>query len=300
MKKVKTPAEIRNIILRVRREGKSIGLVPTMGALHEGHISLVRQARESCDYLVASIFVNPVQFGPGEDLESYPRNLEKDCSLLAKEGCDLLFVPEPEDMYSGSESVSLSAGSLGEHLCGSSRPGHFSGVLLVVSKLFNMIQPDSAFFGQKDAQQAVIIQRMAADLDFPVRIAIGQTVREGDGLALSSRNGYLDEEERNRAPALYAALCAARDEVAGGETESAVVARLIRDLLEEAGFRVDYAEAVDAETLQPVDVLAGTVLIAAAGYLGKTRLIDNIAIRIKDGRVEETTLEFPEWSRYEK
>ncbi|MBN1163137.1 MAG: pantoate--beta-alanine ligase, partial [Candidatus Krumholzibacteriota bacterium] len=210
MRKTKTPAEIREILREIKRSEKVTGLVPTMGALHQGHLSLVRMARERCDYVIVSIFVNPKQFGPKEDFDLYPRTLDKDIEILEKLGVDLLFIPGAEDIYSSAGRTGISIKELAGHLCGASRPGHFQGVMLVVAKLFNIIDPGYAFFGQKDAQQAVIIQRMAADLDFPVKIIVGPTVREDDGLALSSRNRYLKGRQRESAPALFRGLEEAR------------------------------------------------------------------------------------------
>ncbi len=298
MRTARTPAEARDIVRERKRSGKSIGFVPTMGALHEGHQSLVRMARENTDFVVSSIFVNPKQFGPREDLAGYPRDEADDSGILERLGCDLLFIPEGREMYTPNDRTRLTVRDLSGTLCGASRPGHFDGVVLVVAKLLNIVQPDVAFFGQKDAQQAVIVQRMVADLDFPVRIRLGPTVREQDGLAMSSRNRYLGGDERSRAPALYRALEAARGAIEGGERAPSVVSSLMKGIMEEAGFEVDYAEAVDGAALGMIDRLEGTVLLAAAGRMGRARLIDNIALVISGNDVRETLLEFPEWSRY--
>ena len=295
---VRDPAGVRDLVGAARRSGRSIGFVPTMGALHEGHMSLVRLGRERASYLVASIFVNPKQFGPREDYGRYPRDEARDAALLEDAGCDLLFAPSERDIYSRDDRTRISVGMLDEFLCGASRPGHFDGVALIVAKLLNIVQPDEAFFGQKDAQQAVIIQRMAADLDFPVRIVVCPTVREADGLAMSSRNAYLSESERGRAAALYEGLMEAREAIRNGERAPGAVKRIMVARLTRSELAVDYAEVVDAATLRPVNGIDGLVLIAAAARLGRTRLIDNIVLRVSPDGVEEAALEFPEWSRY--
>jgi pantoate--beta-alanine ligase len=295
---VRDPADVRDLAGKARKSGASIGFVPTMGALHEGHMSLVRLGRERTSYMVVSIFVNPKQFGPREDYGSYPRDEEGDATSLEEAGCDLLFAPSERDLYSSDDRTRVSVGGLDEFLCGSSRPGHFNGVALVVAKLFNIVQPDEAYFGQKDAQQAVIIQRMAADLDVPVRIVVGPTVREDDGLAMSSRNVYLSAEERGRAVALYEALMAARKALEEGERVPEAVKRIMISRLSRSELLIDYAEVVDAATLRPVCEVDGLMLIAVAARLGGTRLIDNIVLRVSRERVEEARLEFPEWSRY--
>jgi len=299
MKTVTTPADARRLLERMRETGGAVGFVPTMGAMHAGHESLVTMARERTGIVVASIFVNPRQFGPGEDFERYPRVLEKDSAALERLGCDVLFAPRRDSIYSADDRTAISVAGLGDGLCGASRPGHFEGVLLIVAKLFNIVRPDAAFFGQKDAQQAVIIQRMTVDLDMPVRIFIGPTVREPDGLAMSSRNAYLGPGERARAPGMRRGLLDALDAVRRGERGADPVRRLVLARMDEAGFAVEYATVVDGRTMEPVERIDGTVLIAAAGRLGATRLIDNIALRVEGGNVRETVLEFPEWSRYE-
>jgi pantoate--beta-alanine ligase len=269
-----------------------------MGALHEGHASLVRMARARTGFVVASIFVNPKQFGPREDLARYPRTFEADRALLADLGCDLLFHPEPSALYSPADRTRVSVEGISDVLCGASRHGHFQGVALIVAKLFNIVGPDEAFFGQKDAQQALVIQRMASDLDFPVAIRLGPTVREADGLAMSSRNRYLGPEDRARAAALYAGLSMARSMIEAGERDPAPVAAAMREQMRAAGFEVEYAVAVAGATLGRLDRIEGTVLLACAGRLGGTRLIDNVALRVSGGTVEEIVLEFPGWSRY--
>ena len=299
MKKATSLTEAAGILAEVRRKGLSIGLVPTMGALHEGHISLVKMSLARSGYTAVSIFVNPKQFGEGEDLDEYPRTEDKDAARLEELGCDLLFMPGPGALYSDSDRTSVSLSGLGDYLCGADRPGHFDGVLLVVSKLFNIIRPDYAFFGQKDAQQAVIIQRMAADLDFPVRIFLGPTVREEDGLAMSSRNRYLSREERAKAPKMREGLLAAAGAIEKGERDASAVKDIVTASMDTGGFEIDYVECVDGGTLQPLQSVDGTVLLAAAGKLGATRLIDNIAMEVGRDGAAETLLEFPEWSRYE-
>jgi pantoate--beta-alanine ligase len=296
---VRKAADVRNAVLEARLQGKKIGFVPTMGALHEGHENLVRSACERTGYVVSSIFVNPKQFGPKEDYTRYPRDETADAAALERLGCDLLFSPGERDLYTSSDRTRISVQGLDEFLCGSSRPGHFKGVALVIAKLFNIVQPDEAYFGQKDAQQAVIIQRMSADLDFPVRIVIEPTVREPDGLARSSRNEYLSNGERKRAVALYEALAEAKSSIEAGERSPTAVKQSMLTRMTQAGFDIDYAEVVDGATLRPVKDVEGVILIAVAGWMGGTRLIDNIAVRVKGSGVEEIVLEFPEWSRYE-
>jgi pantoate--beta-alanine ligase len=298
MKTVTTPRDARRIVDEVRKTGSRIGLVPTMGALHEGHASLLRMARARTGFVVASIFVNPKQFGPREDLARYPRTFEADRRMLEELGCDLLFHPETSALYSPADRTRVSVEGMSDVLCGASRHGHFQGVLLVVAKLFNIVGPDEAYFGQKDAQQALVIQRMAADLDFPVAVRLGPTVREADGLAMSSRNRYLGPDDRPRAAAMYAGLAAARAMIEAGERDPAAVSASMRETMRAAGFDVEYATAVAGATLGPIDRIEGTVLLACAGRLGETRLIDNVVLRVSGGTVEEIALEFPAWSRY--
>ncbi|MCX5752066.1 MAG: pantoate--beta-alanine ligase [Candidatus Krumholzibacteria bacterium] len=298
MKTVTTPREARRAIDEIKKAGARVGLVPTMGALHEGHASLVRMARARTEFVVASIFVNPRQFGPKEDLSRYPRTLEADRRMLEDLGCDLLFHPNDADLYSPADRTRISVEGISDVLCGAARRDHFQGVALVVAKLFNIIGPDAAFFGQKDAQQALVIQRMAADLDIPVTILLGPTVREADGLAMSSRNRYLDPESRSKAPAMYAALASARRRIEAGERDPAPLAAMMTGTMRAAGFDVEYAGAVDGATLEPLERMAGTVLLACAGRIGGTRLIDNVTLRVSGAKVEEIVLEFPEWSRY--
>src|SRR5262245_9989756 len=236
---------VRESIFTPRERGLTVGLVPTMGALHEGHLSLVRLSKESCGLTVVSIFVNPLQFGPGEDLERYPRREKEDAALLEKEGVDLLYAPDPKTFYPAEFSTSVEVGRVSERGEGGIRPGHFRGVATVVAKLFHQVQPDMAFFGAKDLQQVAVVRRMVEDLDFPVHIEVGETVREPDGLALSSRNAYLTPDERQVAAGFPAALFEARDRVAAGERDSEQLERDTRLDLESAGLVVDYVEVVD-------------------------------------------------------
>jgi len=260
----------------LRRSGR-LALVPTMGALHEGHLSLVRLAASAADATVVSIFVNPTQFGPGEDFERYPRDLERDADLAEAAGADVLFVPSTEAMYPDGFSTTVHVGGMTERLCGAHRPGHFDGVTTVVAKLFGIVRPDIAVFGQKDGQQVAVIERMVADLDLGVRIVRGEIVREADGLAMSSRNRYLSTDERRRALALPEALGEVRELFGQGERSSDAVLGAVRGRIEsEPGVALQYVEAVDAVTLEAVDVLRDGVMVAAAVVVGETRLIDNV------------------------
>ncbi len=271
-----TSDEVRQHIAEARQRGRLIGLVPTMGALHVGHVSLLRAARKECGFVVASIFVNPTQFGPKEDFTRYPRPIEKDLAICGSEGADLVFAPEPATMYPPGFCTFVEVQGLQDPLCGASRPGHFRGVATVVLKLFQIVQPDLAYFGQKDAQQVRIIQQMVHDLNVPVRIQVCSIVREPDGLALSSRNQYLSPEDRKKATVLYRALQEARRLIEGGERDPAVVRRALAAPIEATpGAALDYAEVVDAETLRPRERLEGAILLAVAVRFGNTRLIDN-------------------------
>jgi pantoate--beta-alanine ligase len=269
---------VRAAMRNLRADGGTVAFVPTMGALHEGHLSLVARAQEVADHVVASIFVNPTQFGEGEDLESYPRPEEEDRVKLENAGCDLLWAPTPDEVYPAGFSTSIRVSGVTEGLCGASRPGHFDGVAVVVAKLFNQIAPDYALFGEKDYQQLALIRRMTRDLDFDIEIIGVPTVREADGLALSSRNAYLTDDERSRAVALPIAMGEAAAAIIGGESVSfAIIAAKAK--LFEAGFStVDYIELRDAETLEPVETLESPARLLAAAKIGKTRLIDNIAV----------------------
>ena len=264
------------------REGGRVGLLPTMGALHEGHLSLVRAAREQCDSVVVSIFVNPLQFGPNEDLAKYPRTLARDCELLAREKVDVVFVPSGDDMYPKDAATYVTVEGMSEKLCGRSRPGHFRGVTTVVSKLFHIVEPELAFFGQKDAAQCAIIRRMVRDLNLPVEIVVGPIVREPDGLAMSSRNAYLSPAERKSAPVLYRALMEVKRVFEQGERNSSALTEAgKRVLAQEPRARLDYLEIVDPESLESVESADQPVLIAVAAFLGNTRLIDNTLLSPK-------------------
>ena len=283
MRVVRSRAELREALEPARRQERSIGLVPTMGYLHEGHLSLLRAARRRCDLVVMSLFVNPAQFGRGEDLEGYPRDEARDHELAEREGVDLIYAPPTEEVYPEGFATSVEVGEeLTEVLCGAPErrgAGHFRGVTTVVAKLLNSVGPDVAFFGQKDAQQALVIRRMVRDLEFPVQIEVLPTVREPDGLAMSSRNAYLDAEERRRAAALIRALRAAEAVAASGETQPQVALDAARAELERAGIEPEYLEARDAEGLAPAESLNGRpVLVAVAARVGQARLIDNLVI----------------------
>lgn len=273
---VSSVAEVRAQVKEWRRLGLSVGLVPTMGYLHEGHKSLIVRAVAENDRVVVSDFVNPIQFGPGEDLESYPRDIEADARLCEAAGAHLVFHPGPEDMYAPDFCTYVDMHGLTEGLCGRTRPTHFRGVCTVVSKLFHIVAPDRAYFGQKDAQQLAVIRRMVRDLDFDIEIVGCPIVREQDGLAKSSRNTYLNAEERKAAVVLSRAVNLGRSMMEKGERSASVVLASMRALIEsEPLARIDYVEMVDAFSMQPVDEARGSVLCAMAVYVGKTRLIDN-------------------------
>ena len=272
---------MRNTCERLRNAGKIIGLVPTMGALHEGHLSLVRIARERADTVVVSIYVNPAQFSTGEDLESYPRVLERDVSLLQSAGADYVFTPGDAMMYPSGFATYVVVGGLTEGLCGRSRPTHFRGVTTVVSKLFNIVRPHVAVFGEKDAQQLAVIRRMTRDLDFGVKIIGAPIVREPDGLAMSSRNAYLTPEERQGAAVLNKSLREAERLAATGETSAGEILARVRETISQSPLAaIDYLELVDTDTLQPLTEVTGTGLLALAVRFGKTRLIDNTVLRV--------------------
>lgn len=264
---------------QARAESHVIGLVPTMGALHEGHLSLVRLARKECSRVYASLFVNPKQFGPGEDFAKYPRTFESDAAQFAESGVDALFAPTPEEMYPVGFSTHVSVEGIGDRLEGRSRPGHFRGVSTVVLKLFETVQPDFAYFGRKDAQQVCVLQRMVRDLNLNVQIVVCPIVREPDGLALSSRNAYLNPDERRAATVLHRALEAARAAIAAGTRDAMQLQDMIRSVFEKEPFaRLDYAEAVSADSFEPVVRVSRASYVLLAAYLGKTRLIDNLYI----------------------
>jgi pantoate--beta-alanine ligase len=282
VKTVRNVAELREALQRVRRAGRSIGLVPTMGFFHEGHLSLIRRARQDCDFVVVSLFVNPAQFGPGEDLEGYPRDEERDLALAEAEDVDLLFAPPVDQVYPAGFDTSVEVRGLTDTLEGDPRQrssAHFRGVTTMVTKLFNMVGPDVAFFGQKDAQQALVIRKLVRDLDIPVRIEVCPTVRDENGLALSSRNAYLSDQDRRRAHALSRALRAAEARVAAGERDARAVVATARAELEAAGVEPDYLEVRSATDLSPVERVNGSTLLAVAAHVGGARLIDNTILR---------------------
>lgn len=271
---------MRSASREARRAGKSLGLVPTMGALHEGHLSLVRVARAASNLVAVSIFVNPTQFGPNEDLASYPRSLERDCELLDHEGVDFIFAPSVEEMYPSGAVTWVTVEELSEKLDGRSRPGHFRGVTTVVSKLFHIVEPDMAFFGQKDAAQVVVVRRMVKDLNFGVEITACPIVREPDGLAMSSRNAYLNGEQRRQALVLQHSLLRVQELQRNGESSSERLAAAGREeLAREPAVRLDYLELVDPQTLDPVKDVSNGALVAVAAYVGTTRLIDNLLLQ---------------------
>jgi len=270
---------MRSASRAAKTAGKRVGFVPTMGALHEGHLSLVRSAKAQCDVVAASIFVNPTQFGPNEDFSKYPRAFERDRELFAKEGVELLFAPAVEEMYPAGAVTYVTVEGISERLCGKSRPGHFRGVTTVVSKLFNIVEPDIAFFGQKDAAQVAIIRRMVRDLDIPVEIAVCPIVREADGLAMSSRNTYLDLQQRKAALVLYRSLQKVKREFESGESNAAKLAEQGRKLFaQEPSVRLDYLEIVAPDNLEALDNIESSALVAVAAFLGATRLIDNFIL----------------------
>lgn len=276
MQIVSSPQEMQALAMGWKRSGRSVGFVPTMGCLHEGHLSLMRLARPRCDVLVASIFVNPAQFGPNEDLEAYPRDFERDEVLCHNEGVDVLYYPQVTDMYAADASVGVDEKQLTKGLCGALRPGHFRGVCTVVAKLFNLVLPDLAVFGEKDAQQLRVIRRMVRDLNFPVEIVAGPIIREADGLAMSSRNRYLNEVERAQAICLRRALDRVQAAFRSGEFCAAVLMDQVKaEIGRETLAELEYVAIVDNESLEPVEAIAADALVALAVRLGSTRLIDN-------------------------
>lgn len=281
MRIVRTVAELRAQVATARAEGRRVGLVPTMGAFHEGHLSLMRRARERCGLVIVTLFVNPTQFNEAADLQRYPRDEARDARLAEGAGADLLFAPAVEEVYPPGFATMVEVAGVSEPLEGVVRgPAHFRGVATVVAKLFNMAQPDDAFFGQKDAQQALLIRRMARDLDLPVRIEVCPTVREADGLAMSSRNVLLDREARSRAPVLYAALRGMEADVEHGERDVARLLARARAVLAARGVQAEYLAVVSTDTLAPVTVVAGDALVALAARFGAVRLIDNVLLHV--------------------
>jgi pantoate--beta-alanine ligase len=279
MQIINTVAAMQSFCRELRARGVILGFVPTMGALHEGHLSLLRRAKAECDVVAASIFVNPLQFAPGEDLARYPRTFEEDCKLLEAEGVKVLFAPDAAEMYPDGAATTVTVAGVGDRLDGASRPGHFAGVATIVAKLFNVVRPDRAYFGQKDAAQLAVIRQMVRDLNFDVELVGCPIVRDGDGLALSSRNRYLSATERQQALVLDAALSRMKQMIAEGERDSAT---LIRGGMEAfqmvTGVRLDYLSVADASTLLPVTSVHSGTLVAIAAYVGNTRLIDNFLV----------------------
>lgn len=277
MQVVHTIAEVRQAVKNAKSQGKTVGLVPTMGFLHEGHESLITRAHHECDYVVVSDFVNPIQFAPTEDLESYPRDLDHDCELAEKAGADLVFNPLPEEMYASDASCYVNTDALTHELCGLTRPIHFRGVCTVVAKLFNIVQCDRAYFGEKDAQQLAVIKRMVRDLNFPIEIIGCPIIREADGLAKSSRNAYLSDQERVSALCVSRAIFKGKELVEAGERDAKTVLSAMRKIIEaEPLARIDYVKMVDFETITQIDTIGDRpILCAVAVYFGTTRLIDN-------------------------
>lgn len=281
MQVIDTVAALRQHLAAPRAAGKQIGLVPTMGYLHAGHLSLVDAARRDCDVVVMSIFVNPRQFGPQEDLESYPRDMARDLGLAREAGVDVVFTPGVDDVYPEGYQTEVIVSTLTHPLCGALRPGHFNGVTTVVAKLFNMVGPDCAYFGQKDYQQAAVIQRMVTDLNMPLTIVVCPTIREDDGLAMSSRNAYLSPEERQAALVLSRSLSLAQKQLDQGERDPQRLEAVVRDCIAaEARARIDYVTVCDPHTLQAMDTIADSVLVVLAVFIGETRLIDNAKLSI--------------------
>ena len=279
MEVAKTIQSARAFVKAARSQGRRIGFVPTMGALHSGHISLIEAAKQQADFVVVSIFVNPTQFGPGEDFEKYPRPIEGDLEICREQGVDLVFAPTAEEMYAGENLTWVTVEKLSESLCGQFRPGHFRGVATVCAKLFNIVQPDVAFFGQKDAQQALVIKRMVADLNMPLEIVVCPTVREPDGLAMSSRNQYLGPSRRKDAAYIYKSLQKCQQMIDHGIKDVRRITAEMQKILNQApSMKTEYVSIVDAETLQSVDRVADKVLAAVAVKIGSTRLIDNILV----------------------
>ncbi|MCR5647403.1 MAG: pantoate--beta-alanine ligase [Acholeplasmatales bacterium] len=283
MKIVHTVKEVREIVSGWRREGKSVGFVPTMGYLHEGHKSLIEKSVSMNDKTVVSVFVNPTQFGPNEDLARYPRDLDRDAKLVESAKADLIFNPEPSEMYGPHFTTTVNTSEVTEHLCGAKRPVHFGGVCLVLTKLFNIVKPDRAYFGQKDAQQLAVVRRFVRDLNFDIEIIGCPIIREDDGLAKSSRNTYLSLEERKAAPILYKSLMEGKKLLDNGERDANKIIKAITDVLNtEKLAKVDYVSIVDNENIQPVTTVKGEVLVAIAVYIGTTREIDNIIYKVED------------------
>ena len=283
MKTITKIGEMRSAVKALKSQGKTIGFVPTMGYLHEGHLSLVRESIKKADSTVVSVFINPAQFGPTEDFEDYPRDMKRDSEILEKEGVDYLFVPEVKEMYPEGYKTYVEVCGFQDRLCGRSRPGHFRGVSTVVLKLFNIVNPDFSFFGQKDAQQAIILEKMVQDLDLEVKIEILPIIREEDGLALSSRNTYLNTEERRAALVLSESLGEAQKMIEKGEKDvESIISRMKEIIKGEPLAKIDYIEIVDIDNLNPLTSIGKKVLVALAVFIGKVRLIDNVIVHTKE------------------
>ncbi|WP_105613972.1 pantoate--beta-alanine ligase [Vallitalea okinawensis] len=273
--------KLRNLLDQYRYDGKAIGFVPTMGYLHKGHLSLIESSAKENDITVLSIYINPTQFGPNEDLDQYPRDLENDKKLAEEAGADIIFIPDNEMMYKTHHATFVNVNGLTNHLCGASRPTHFEGVTTIVTKLFNIVQPNRAYFGQKDAQQAIVIKRMVEDLNMPLKVVVCPIVREKDGLAMSSRNAYLSKEERKQATILYKALQEAKSRIEQGQRSATEIRDLMEQMIQtQPAATIDYVSIVSEKTLEDIDVLEGKILIALAVKMGKTRLIDNLRLEV--------------------
>jgi len=280
MKVYRSVRSLAKKVFEIRKHNKTIGLVPTMGFLHDGHRSLIKKARQDTDCVIVSIFINPAQFGPKEDLKKYPKSLKKDLGFCEREGVDIVFAPEAEEMYPENYATYVNVGNITDALCGASRPGHFQGVATVVTKLFNITMPDIAYFGHKDAQQAIVIKKMAEDLNMSVNIKVMPTVREKDGLAMSSRNVYLSREERIQAQSIYKSLKLAKELFNNGEMDSwKIINKIKRVISKQPDARVEYIKVVDIRDLKDIKKISGKVLIAIAVWIGKTRLIDNVVLK---------------------
>ena len=285
MRVIKTIIQLNRILGNARRKKLKIGFVPTMGYFHEGHLSLMRRARKECDMTVVSIYVNPKQFTPGEDLSRYPRDIKWDMMKIKKENVDILFIPSDNVVYPNCYLTCIDVKNISGMLCGKFRPGHFKGVATVVAKLLNMVQPDVMYLGQKDAQQVVVLSRMVADLNFPVSVRVVPIAREKDGLAKSSRNVFLTPQERSKAPVLYQALKGAALQIQAGERSAFRITAAIHQKIKQcSNGKIQYVACVDADTLEPLKILKGKVLIALSVFFGKTRLIDNVIVPIKNSR----------------
>jgi pantoate--beta-alanine ligase len=281
MKVIQSPNRMQKICRDLKKKGRTIGFVPTMGYLHEGHLSLMRVAQKNSDVLVVSLFVNPTQFGPKEDFKKYPRNLRRDKRLLKELGCNYLFYPQLRDVYPERYETYIEVGKSTKDLEGACRPGHFKGVTTIVAKLFNIVMPDIAVFGQKDFQQAHVLKMMVKDLNFPVKILVAPTIREKSGLALSSRNSYLSDEERKEALSLYQSLNLAGKLIKAGERDSGIIKEKMKKLIQkEPETRIDYIAINDSETLEPIKKIRGNIVISLAVKIGNTRLIDNIILKV--------------------